>query len=70
MGLSDSRPEPLPGLWIPPRRRRLSRHPAGPPRFLDGSVLAHRPQAPRRVRRLPMPMLHRRCQASSKRGGL
>ena len=58
------------GYGFPQGVGGLSRHPAGPPRFLDGSVLARRPQAPRRAQRLLVPMLHRRWQASSARGGL
>ena len=49
MGLSDSRPVPALRVMDPPQGvGGLSRHPAGPPRFLDGSVRARHPQAPRR----------------------
>src|SRR5262245_5305475 len=58
------------GYGFPQRVGGLFRLSAGPPRFLDESVLARRPQAPRRVQRLSVPILHRRFQASSARGGL
>jgi hypothetical protein len=70
MGLSDSRPEPLPGLCIPPGRWRSPRHPAGPPRFLDGSVLSRHPQAPRRVLRLLLPIASPQMASFIQRGRL
>ena len=57
MGLSDSRPGPLPVIYsrwrcgLSPRRS-----PAGSPRFLGGSVPARCPLPPREVRRLLLPI--------------
>ncbi len=57
MSLSDSRTEPLPRLFIPSERwRRLRRHPAGSPRFLDRSVPACCPLPPREAQRLLVPI--------------
>jgi hypothetical protein len=57
MGLSDSQPEPLPRLCFPSERwRRLRRHSAGSPRFLDRSVSTRRPLPPRQVQRLLVPI--------------
>jgi hypothetical protein len=58
MSRSDSRPQPLARLCLP-ARRQVHRTPprcAGPPRFLDRSVHARRPQPPRQARRLLSPV--------------
>ena len=57
MSLSDSRTEPLPRLCFSSERwRRLRRHPAGSPRFLDRSVSTRCPLPPRQVQRLQTPI--------------
>jgi hypothetical protein len=49
--------EPLPRLCFPSERwRRLRRHPAGSPRFLDRSVSTRRPLSPRQAQRLLAPI--------------
>jgi len=70
MGLSDSRSGPLSGLCIPPSRWRSCHHPTGPPRFLDGSVPARHPQAPRGALRLLLPIASPQIASFIQRGRL
>ena len=66
MSWSDFRLAPRATLCIPPRRCPVAfgTRFAGPPRFLDRSIRARRPQPPRRARRLRMPVASSSAQAS------
>jgi len=58
------------GYGFPQDVGGLTRHPAGPARFLDGSVLARRPQAPRRVLWLLLPITSPQRASFIQRGRL